>query len=288
MKTLEACAFHHQTMSQFHCHSCQQSLCQRCIRRLPAGRIETYSCRHCQGMATMLELEPVAAMPDAAPFWAHFVDALRYPLRGNGPALLITGALFFAALDFLSQAPLVGLLVVIASAGYLCAFMFSVTASSANGDSDMPDWPNFYGFWDTVLTPLFRYILTLAVSLAPLWIGHIVTGGTLSLFWGLALTALGLCYFPMALLGTALNTSIPFMPPVALRSIARIWPQYLVACAGLALLVTLSIVTQMALIDALPWIGGLVGGLASLYFLVVEMRIIGLLYHLNEDKLDWF
>jgi len=39
---------------------------------------------------------------------------------------------------------------------------------------------------------------------------------------------------------------------------------------------------------AIPIAGPVLVITLSLYFLTVEMRILGLIYHANRDKLEWF
>ena len=40
--------------------------------------------------------------------------------------------------------------------------------------------------------------------------------------------------------------------------------------------------------EQLPVVGSLFGQLGALYFLAVEMRILGLLYYTNRQRIGWF
>jgi len=112
-----------------------------------------------------------------------------------------------------------------------------------------------------------------------------VPGGGLVL---LGLVCLGLLYLPMGLTAVALfNTAAALNPVVVVGSIFRIPLQYLAACAALLVALVARVVFSAGFVPV-PILGAVVEGLVAFYLLTVEMRVLGLLYHANRGKLDWF
>jgi hypothetical protein len=74
-----------------------------------------------------------------------------YPFKGSGTYLIIGGIVFFMIMDFLSVLPLIGIVLGIIISGYMCAFMMKIVVSSADGKSEVPEWPDFTNVWDDIL-----------------------------------------------------------------------------------------------------------------------------------------
>ena len=92
----------------------------------------------------------------------------------------------------------------------------------------------------------------------------------------------------MALIASALNTTIYWNPVEMLKSIFRTILPYFIACIVLAFVVCLNLVSDLVLGHINPLLGLVVGGALSFYLAIVEMRILGLIYYTNSDKLGWF
>ncbi|GAG23945.1 unnamed protein product, partial [marine sediment metagenome] len=98
-----------------------------------------------------------------------------------------------------------------------------------------------------------------------------------------------LLYLPMGLIAVALFDSFAALNPViVVAGIAKTFPAYLLAAAVLFLCYLLSGLLQGFVSSLVPLLGSLVATAVSLYFLMVEMRLLGLLYNTHQHRLKWF
>jgi len=100
----------------------------------------------------------------------------------------------------------------------------------------------------------------------------------------------GFLYLPMALLGVAMSDSLSSLNPVfVLGSICKVPLQYLLACALLAFIVGLKWAIEVVLEKFVPlfFVRYVISSVLLLYFLIVEMRVLGLMYLWNRRKLGW-
>jgi hypothetical protein len=100
----------------------------------------------------------------------------------------------------------------------------------------------------------------------------------------------GFLYLPMALLAVAMSDSLASLNPFfILTSICKVPLQYLIACLLLAFIVGLKWAVEVAMERVIPIfaIRYLISAVLLLYFLIVEMRVLGLMYLWNRRKLGW-
>ena len=225
-------------------------------------------------------------------FFALLPGAFAYPFRGRGKFLLIGGAIFFWVARFLSAVPIFGIVIALFVAGYLCAFMMKVIDSSARGEQEPPNWPDVSDFASDILYPLFLVIGTVAFCFVPA-IGLVIARSVYH--WETATpvvvaVAAGLLYLPMGLMAVALWDSLAALNPLLIiPSILKVPLQYLTACVLLAAVVGLRYFSGQFVGGASPLLVGLpIVDFLGLYFLMVEMRILGLIYYGNEEKFGWF
>jgi ABC-type sulfate transport system permease subunit len=106
-----------------------------------------------------------------------------------------------------------------------------------------------------------------------------------------AATLFGCACFPMAFLAVSMFDSVAALNPLLIfPSILRIPLQYVVTVLLLAGVLALRWKGEAFLerLLPLPFLVRIVYGFAGLYLLTVEMRILGLLYLANKDRLGWF
>lgn len=116
------------------------------------------------------------------------------------------------------------------------------------------------------------------------WLGGAELGWV---FWGAF--SVGLLYAPMALIGVALFESLAAVNPLlVIPSILKTFGSYLLACVILAVAVVFGSIAPALSERFVPWVGGLVSWCLALYFLFVQMRVLGVLYHCRADRLNWF
>ncbi len=63
---------------------------------------------------------------------------------------------------------------------------------------------------------------------------------------------------------------------------------YLICLAAFMLIVGLSAVAKQILAIPVPLLGSVIQIFLSLYFMLIEMRMLGLFYNANAEDLDWY
>lgn len=275
------------------CLSCELQFDRSDLKCVQAGGQSAWFCpecgRRCQTAQDWLAAQnPAGEKAFAVCVW----EAFGYPINPNGAIFLVGGALFFSIIHFMGMAApaagMIGLLLIVllgvVGVGYLFSYLKSVVVASSEGEKDLPDWPDLTDGRD-VLEPLLQLVALLALCLGP----GLVTLWTAGSEAGWAVLSLGLFYLPMGFLGVSLGDSITggLNPALVILSILKVFGHYLAACVVWAVLLSTRWAC-MQLGDYLPsLIGILVTELASLYFLIVMMRVLGCMYYVNREKLRW-
>lgn len=227
-------------------------------------------------------------------FLAALPGVAVYPFKGLGWAAVVAGAVFFYVLNLIARFSVLGWILSLAVGGYLAAFMIRILGASAAGEDAVPDWPNPSGFWDDLLRPFLLLVAAGLISFLPLVVYVAIwyrDWPDMAFSWRLVfgLLALGVLYLPMALIAAALYESFEALNPVRVfGGIVKTMPVYLVATATLGGVFVLEAVAETYLSDSVPVLGPLAAGALSLYAIMVEMRILGLLYLTHRKRLGWF
>jgi hypothetical protein len=278
------------------CQQCGTLFCKSCVKTIHAGNRDVHSCLLCAGICVNLAQHRKAVAKETATFGSLLPTAFKYPLEQNGPAILLAGTILFTFLDFarlvLQNFKMVGMLgiaywlAVIMSVGYLFAYMQNIIVASCNGEDNPPGWPEISGFWDDVVVPCLRCITIWLVCAGP----GVAAMIFVSPMVGVIVLLLGLFCIPMAFLTVSLADSVAGLNPLLIfSSIGKVPGPYLIACVFFLVIIGLETFCEsffrLAPIFIVP---AVVGKFVSLYGLTVEMRILGLLYYTNKEKLAWF
>lgn len=242
-------------------------------------------------------------------FAARACRAFLYPLAKDGAVLLITGTIFLSIIDagkfFARYAAAKGiglgsvislaflLLLTAFGVGYLTSYLRRVVTGTAMGEQAAPDWPDFSDMATDILAPLFQLLATILACLAPaIIVGMFVHGNERSgqvAVW--AAGAVGGFYFPMAFLAVVMFDSVAALNPLlVVPSIAKVPGSYLltVALLGAVLAAKWSGDHFLPRAISIPIVPSVLSTLAWLYLLMVEARVLGLLYRVNQERLAWF
>ncbi|NIP38797.1 MAG: hypothetical protein GWO07_08645 [Candidatus Dadabacteria bacterium] len=118
--------------------------------------------------------------------------------------------------------------------------MFKIIVHSANGEDEMPDWPDIMDFFGDLIAPFFYYIATIIISFLPTVIYYYFYREfsftnpvfLLTVIWG------GVFYLPMGLIAVAMIGALSVLSPtVIFPSVKRISPDYFTACISLFALI---------------------------------------------------
>jgi len=213
-----------------------------------------------------------------------FKDALCYPWRNDGWIVLLMGAIMMGISSVFCSTILNTLI-----GGYLAAFYIDIIGSTMTGDDKLPGWPELGNWWDDILIPLVRFNFPALLAFGPAfllrqlgipegeWHDAAVIGAFL----------LGCLYFPMATMAImAFGNITAGLPHRVLPGIFRSLPGYLPAalmlCAAVAVLAA-----SERLFAGIPWAGWLLAGTVAFYALIVQARLIGLIYLNKREALGW-
>jgi len=289
------CVRHPGTPARLICVKCGALWCKGCVRTVRTGVKEFHSCPECGVACVPPEQYRRATTHVHASFFSLLPGAFSYPLKKDGLFLLACGTVFFGFLD-LARALLerfqFGIfilaywLAVIIGLGYIFVFMQNIIVSTTHGDQNMPDWPEVSNVVEGFLFPFLQLGLIWLLCLLP---------GILALMYvwpvlGVALMGLGLFCLPMALLTVSLADSLTGMNPlIILSGIAKVPLEYLATCGVFLFALAVRGGSQWLLdYSPIPILPLVIGDLLGLYVLTVVMRLLGLLYCANKEKLAWF
>ena len=284
--TIRSCKFHPGRPGEFRCISCRTSFCPSCVKVHRAGGAQV--CTLCGDMC-----EDVAALEASASSRRSFSElvpgAFFYPFEGAGAALFVMAFIFFGFVKVL-QFTIWGRAFGILCAGYWTAWLMNVVSESAMGKKEIPNWPDITDLYHDVIGPLKNHMGVLLISFGPA-LAALIAGFMVHPAFAIVsvvLVIVGLVYYPMALLTTALGTRMALYPAEIIGSIARVPGPYALAWAIFALIAVLLVVAEVVLPSRGPISGPMAVHGVSLYLAIVEMRLLGLLYLSNADKLGWF
>ena len=303
------CKFHRHNPARHLCPKCHGNFCETCVNTRFAGGQTKYFCRTCA--AECSPLTPAAA--DEAPelsFTRQIMGAFKYPLKGDGMILIAVGTVLFLLMDGAKMiarfAPIygwaaVGILTVMGT-GYLMAYMRRILNASALGEDEMPGWPEISDYSSDIVSPFRQLMVTILFCFAPA-IGLTIyaaysafhgtgDGDTAWLGWvTMASILLGCVYFPMAFMAVAMFDSIGAVNPLLIiPSIAKVLKEYVltVVVLGIILVLRWLVGNHLGAILPVPLLPTIISSLLGLYLLIVEMRILGLLYRNKKYELGWF
>lgn len=200
--------------------------------------------------------------------------------------MLVIGTVIFAVLGFLARFSLWALLF---GTGYFLSYMQRIMTCSGYGEEEMPGWPDFTDFWADIILPMLLLAGTFLVCIAP-GLACLIFGNDSVKQAAIPLFILGGFYFPMAVLAVGMTDNIFSLNPlVIIPSIAKLFVPYLVATLFMGILYGVYMLSQ-ALVGwfDIAVLSTLIISFLSLYFTTVQMRILGLLYFTNKDRLGWF
>ena len=248
-----------------------------------------------------LEIEARRRARENWSFFQRFPECFAYPFTHGGVWLLIIGTVLLAFLDAVAwvarlapgYGPLALMILTVATYGYLFVYMQRIVTATAYGEERVPDWPEFSEWWDDIVRPFLMLIFTIAFCFGfPL--GYMIYVGAReepSIPVLMSLIALGFLYFPMALLAVAMSDNFFALNPfVVFPAILKTRFEYIVACAAFFVVAGVYYLSKVVLyrLIPVPIVPAVVGGFCFLYFLTVNMRLLGIMYYTNRNRLGWY
>jgi hypothetical protein len=214
-------------------------------------------------------------------------DVVTYPVRSGGWLMIAIGAGFSILLYLATWAPFIGGIVGLLAAGFFAAYYLDVINATVNGGDDPPDWPSVSDFKEDILLPLIYTIGIALISWGPLMLTQFMDKtweGKEA--WQVGAFAFAVIYFPMATLGYVMHGHLGgALPHRVLPAIFRALPGYLVVIVLFTVLTALSTLSEV--ISKVPLIGIVLTAAPTLYLLMAQGRLIGLLYRSKREQIGW-
>jgi hypothetical protein len=300
------CKIHPRYLARYFCPQCQSGFCDLCVSSRNIQGSVAHVCRTCAVECTTLEL-PVDDAPEEKPFRRQIAGAFAYPVRGDGAyslvlgaimLLLVNGAMFLATFAlFYGVTALIFLSVF--SGGYVMSYLKSILATTAGGKDEMPDWPEISDFSSDLVAPFFQMLGLMLCCFGPAIAMNIYIGiegnalaDTYIYGWCLSvLILLGSFYLPMAFTGVAMYDSLAAVNPLlVIPAITRVLGTYLLTVSVLAAILLTRFLLKgfFSAHLTIPIVPDMIMGLIGLYLLIVEVRLLGLMYRARKDELGWF
>lgn len=292
------CKFHQKTYARWFCGKCKRSFCDLCVNSHHVGETVKKTCRTCAVECVPLEIEVTA--PTEKGFVASLPGAFIYPFRGAGVLILIFSAILFAAIGAIN-AGIFTVLMKMAALGYVFSYMQNIIHATANEEAQLPELPGmddlFSGFFRLAGTVVMSFGLVLGLLVAKFYEVEIPVSVIIITL------LLGCLYFPMAFLVVAMKDNVLACNPlVVVPSILRVPGQYAVTVIMFASIFgfqqignlvssaagSVSLTTRDMSVMFLSFGIRMVWSFASVYLLTVNMRIMGLLYATQKEKLAWY
>lgn len=297
------CKFHPKSPAHYFCRKCNKFFCELCVNtRQTSGGGSARFCRTC-GIACAPVRAHVTRDTRPAGFYSQLPGAFAYPFKGDGLFLLVAGTIFFVIVNyarrFAAFAGLFGMgglvLLTVFATGYMVAYMQAILKTSAMGEKNMPDWPDFTDFGTDILAPFLQFLGTMLVCFGPTIALVFLVPWSDPMKWLYVLLALvlGGAVFPMAFLAVTMFDTLGALNPLLIvPSILKVPLAYLVTLAmfGAIFVANWAAFTLLSMVLPIPIVPEIIGSFADLYLTAVEMRILGLLYlsqHVFQERFDF-
>ena len=296
--TATVCALHPGAAAAYRCEGCDKLLCASCVKQSHALLL----CAACGERAlpladthgaTVREVKAHEAV--AKPYALR--EAFQYPFRGLGKYMFGATLITMAFVNFVLIVGLGCLPLVLSAffASLLIALQFKIADTSARGETELPDWPEYLDVWDRVIDVL-TYGFLLFVQYAPLVAYFFLFGGVDQVFTtepnfvfylGFAVFAWAGAAFWVVAFGAAGH----YGRDASLRLDLHLKALGSTARDGLMfanIVFPLGVVTVVArvLLEAVPVAGAAVGGVLWAYWAFVSAHLAGLIVRRNRRSFD--
>lgn len=277
---IEYCTTHPQEIARWKCTGCGKKFCPQCVKYQTFGMLKVPVCDKCNERC--VELKPPKVIK---PFWTQIPQMLAYPFVKGGALITIIGAI-------VAVLPYIGLIIY--------PYSLSILNASAQGKERMPDWPDFSDIFEDIFLPTLRLMIGSLYVFVPLGLYIYVKFKFMfdlsdpSTLIRIILDPINLLfiifawvYLPMVTIIVAVFKRLtPALNPVTVfKLINAIKKEYFIALI-LGLLFTAISAFISAVLRIIP-LGKYLGEMVGWYFLIVEMRLLGLMVFQVEEKLGW-
>ncbi|MGD2116705.1 MAG: B-box zinc finger protein [Acidobacteriota bacterium] len=170
MADQQTCAVHQNTPAAYRCDGCHRGLCDDCVQM--SHRL--ILCPHCGEMAIPVATGQAVSTTEvrrhravARPY--SLAEAFLYPLRGQGSGVFWSYVVLLAIFATLPLViPFSGCILLLPElliALMVPRLLFTIVRATAEGDNELPEWPEF-DFWARLVDAL-AYALIILIAWIP-------------------------------------------------------------------------------------------------------------------------
>lgn len=220
-------------------------------------------------------------------YWSFVPRIFIYPFQGQVVFATAGGTIFFAIMNVAMYAPFYGLMVMIMSVCYLVACMVNIIETAVTVErEDVFDLPDFMTWFDWA-GKVFLLAMSVVLCYGP---------AVAYLYWLkrpdpvlFALVGMGAFISPMYTLSIALVGGFESLNPVNIfKSIGYTFIPYVLTLIVLIFTQILSFLAGLIPLVHIPIWGGLFKWFFVVYFLFVNMRLLGIFYKAHRLRLRWY
>ncbi len=288
------CTQHPDVPAVYYCDGCGKQLCGECIEESHALLL----CRLCGERALPLDQEGPASTSElheervlTAPY--SFQDALLYPFRGTGIYLFVVTLMCFFACWVLSFFCLGGLAYVVLWL-MIAGLQFKIVRSTAAGNNELPDWPDFTDFGGLV-ADLATWVVINVLQLMPVVFYLFGRVGTDPFerpnpLFALAVAALGWVGTAVALMGFGAAGNYRRIKVLGfhqhvLAYVRSVPDSVHVTNYAFGLFVATTFL-QTFFEGSLPILGTILSGVVGLYWIFMMPHLGGLIFRRHDKLMD--
>lgn len=292
----EACAQHPGVNAAFRCDGCGRLLCNDCIKK---GHALLF-CALCGERALPLGEGQPATVKEVARRQAiskpySFQQALSYPFRGVGLYMFLAALVSLAFVSVLLEysGGCYSIILAVGLWSLMVGLQFKIVRSTAEGDDDLPDWPEYMD-WGERLGDILVYLVIAILQFAPAGIfvllnmeSVLTTEPSLPFWAGFAFlawlgTALGTVAFGAA--GRFDRTSVLRLD-LHLKAL-KIGGADSVTATNMVFAVGILLFVVRALLQQVPYVGAAVAGILGAYWTFTSAHLAGVLFRRHILELE--
>jgi hypothetical protein len=220
-------------------------------------------------------------------YWRFVPRIFIYPFKGQVVFATVGGTVFFSIMNVAMYAPFYGLLVMVMFICYMVACMVNIIETAVTVErEDVFDLPDFTTWFDWI-GKVFLLAMSVVLCYGP---------AVAYMYWlkrfdpvFFALIGMGAFISPMYTLSIALVGGFESLNPVNIfKSIGYTFVPYALTLIVLIFTQVLSFLTGLVPLVHIPIWGGLFKWFFVVYFLFVNMRLLGIFYKAHRLRLRWY
>ncbi len=220
-------------------------------------------------------------------YWCFVPRIFIYPFKGQVVFATVGTTVLFSVMNVAMYAPFYGFLVMIMFICYLVACMVNIIETAVTVERedvfDLPDFTTWVDWAGKVFLLAMSVVLCYGPAVAYMyWLKRVDPG----LFM---LIGMGAFISPMCTLSVALVGGFESLNPVnVFKSIGYTFVPYTLTLIVLVFTQVLSFLTGLIPLVHIPIWGGLFKWFFVVYFLFVNMRLLGIFYKAHRLRLRWY